>query len=86
MVSVIQCIYCNLFLIIYTIIFFRFYRATHLYASAVLGVVIFSFRPSHACFPTNPKNLQAIFLYHMKGQSFYFSATQHWLVDDVPST
>jgi len=25
---------------------------------------------SHACFLTNPKNLPAIFLYHMKGQSF----------------
>jgi len=44
------------------------------YASAVLGVVILSVRPSvcpsHACFVTNPKNLPAIFLYHMKGQSF----------------
>jgi len=38
------------------------------YASAVLGVVILSVR--HACFVTNPKNLPAIFLYHMKGQSF----------------
>jgi len=25
---------------------------------------------SHACFVANPKNLPAIFLYHMKGQSF----------------
>ena len=25
---------------------------------------------SHACFVTNPKNLWAIFLYHMKGQFF----------------
>ena len=48
------------------------------YASAVLGVVILSVRPSvglsvclsRACFVTNPKNLPAIFLYHMKGQSF----------------
>jgi len=48
------------------------------YASAVLGVVILSVRMSvcpsvclsHACFVTNPKNLPAIFLYHMKGQSF----------------
>jgi len=43
------------------------------YASAVLGVVVLSIcpsvRPSHACFVTNPKNLPAIFLYHMK-QSF----------------
>jgi len=39
------------------------------YASAVLGVVILSVRLSHACFVTNPKNLPAIFLYHMKGQS-----------------
>ena len=29
-----------------------------------------SVRPSHACFVTNPKNLSAIFLYHMKWQSF----------------
>ena len=27
-------------------------------------------RLSHACFVTNPKNLRATFLYHMKGQSF----------------
>jgi len=48
------------------------------YASAVLGVVILSVRLSvhpsvrlsHACFVTNPKNLPAIFLNHMKGQSF----------------
>jgi len=43
------------------------------YASAVLGVVILSACPSvcllHACFVTNPKNLPAIFLYHMKRQS-----------------
>jgi len=37
------------------------------YASAVLEVVILSVRLSHACFVTNPKNLLAIFLYHMKG-------------------
>jgi len=52
-----------------------FYRATQRsYASAVLGVVILSVRPSvrpsHACFVTNPKNLPAIFLYRIKGQSF----------------
>jgi len=29
-----------------------------------------SVRLSHACFVTNPNNLLAIFLYHMKGQSF----------------
>jgi len=44
------------------------------YASTVLGVVILSVCPSirlsHACFVTNPKNLPAIFLHHMKGQSF----------------
>jgi len=48
------------------------------YASAALGVVILSVRPS-VCpsvtrvlcdLVTNPKNLPAIFLYHMKGQSF----------------
>ena len=43
-------------------------RCSH--ASAVLGVVILSVRLSHAYFVTNPKNLPAIFLYHMKGQSF----------------
>jgi len=56
-----------------------FYRAS--YASAVLGVVILcvclsvrlSVRLSHACFATNPKNRPAIFLYHTKGQSFWFS-------------
>jgi len=41
----------------------RFYRAS--YASAVLGVVILSVRPSvclsHACFVTNSKNVPAIF-------------------------
>ena len=31
-----------------------------------------SVRLSHACFVTNPKKLRAIFLYHMKGQSFWF--------------
>jgi len=31
------------------------------YASVVLGVVILSVCPSHACFVTNPKNLPAIF-------------------------
>ena len=43
------------------------------YASAVLGVVILSVCPSvclsvrlsHACFVTNPKNLPAIFSYHI---------------------
>ena len=46
------------------------YTARRSYASAVLGVVILSICPSHACFVTNPKNLPAIFLYHMKGLSF----------------
>jgi len=40
------------------------------YASAVLGVIILSVCLSHACFVTNPKNLPAIFLHHMKGQFF----------------
>ena len=40
------------------------------YVSAVLGVVILSVRLSHACFVTNPKNLPAKCLHHMKGQSF----------------
>ena len=44
------------------------------YASVVLPVVILSVRLSvrlsHVCFVTNPNNLLAIFLYHMKGQSF----------------
>jgi len=55
--------------------FHRFYCAS--YASAALGVVILSVRPSvrpsNACFVTNPKNLPATFLYHLKGQSFHFS-------------
>jgi len=50
------------------------FTARRSYASEVLGVVILFVRPSvclsHACFVTNPKNLPAIFLYHMKGQSF----------------
>jgi len=41
----------------------------HVYASAVLGVVVLSVclsvRMSHACFVTIPKNLPAIFLYHI---------------------
>ena len=45
------------------------FTARRSYASAVLGVVILSVRLSHACFVTNPKNLPAIFLYRMKGQS-----------------
>jgi len=36
-----------------------FYSAR--YATAVLGVVILSLCPSHACFVTNPKNRPAIF-------------------------
>ena len=51
------------------------FAARRSYASAVLGVVVLSVCPSvrllHASFVTNPKNLPAIFLYHMKGQSFY---------------
>ena len=53
-----------------------FFAARRSYASAVLGVVFsvrLSVRPSvrlsHACFVTNPKNLPAIFLYHMKGNA-----------------
>ena len=45
-------------------------------ASAVLAIafptVCPSVRLSHAWFVTNPKNLPAIFLYHMKGQSCWF--------------
>ena len=48
------------------------FTARRSYASAVFGIVSLSVRPSvrlsHACFVTNPKNLPAIFLYHMKGQ------------------
>ena len=54
------------------------FTARRSYASAVLEVVILFVRPSvrlsvrlsHACFVTNLKNLPAIFLYRMKGQSF----------------
>ena len=60
------------------------FTARRSYASSVLGVVTLSVRLSHACFVTNPKNLPAIFLYRMKGQSFKFSATQQWLVGDIP--
>ena len=52
--------------------------------NSVRPSVRFSVGLSHACFVTNPKNLPAIFLYHMKGQSFQFSAIQQWLVGDVP--
>jgi len=42
-----------------------------IYASAVLGIVILSVRPSvcpsHACFVTKRKNIQLKFLHHMKG-------------------
>jgi len=45
------------------------FAARRSYASTVLGVVILSVclsvRLSHACFVTNPKNLPAIFLYHI---------------------
>jgi len=52
-----------------------FFTARRIYDSAVLGVLIVcpSVCPSHACFVTNPKNLRAIFLYHMKGQFFWFT-------------
>ena len=48
------------------------FAARRSYASAVLGVVIvcLSVSLSHTCFVANPKNVPAIFLYHMKGQSF----------------
>jgi len=58
------------------------FTARRSYANAVLGVVILSAFPSvrlsvrpsvclsHACFETNPKNRPAMFLYHMKEQSF----------------
>jgi len=46
------------------------FTARRSYASAVVEVVILSVCLSHACFVTYPKNLPAMFLYHMKGQSF----------------
>jgi len=47
------------------------FAARRSYANAVLGVVILSICPSVTCvLSDNPKNLPAIFLYHMKGQSF----------------
>jgi len=52
------------------------YTARRSYVSAVLGVVILSGCLSHACFVTNTKNLPAIFLYQMKGQSFSFSTAK----------
>jgi len=59
-------------LLSFALILTFFYRAS--YAKHVLGsrnsVVRPSICPSHACFVTNPKNLLATFLYHMKGQSF----------------
>ena len=62
----------------YIITYVCYIIARRSYASAVLGVVILSVRPSvrlsvtlsQACFVTNPKNLRAIFLYRMEGQSF----------------
>jgi len=51
------------------------FAARRSYASAVLEAIILSVclsvHLSHACFVANPKNLPAIFLYHMKGQSFW---------------
>ena len=46
------------------------FTARRSYAIAILGVVILSVCLTHVCFVTNSKNLPAIFLYHMKGQSF----------------
>jgi len=46
------------------------FTARRSYANAVLGVVILPVCVSHACFVTNPKNLPAIFLYHMQRQSW----------------
>jgi len=62
------------------------FTARRSYASAVLGVVILSVCPSHACFVTNPKNLPAIFLYHMKGNpsSFLLPNSGWWAMS--PST
>ena len=45
------------------------FTAGRSYASAVLGVGV-SVVTRVLCDVTNPKNLPAIFLYHMKGQSF----------------
>ena len=44
-----------------TLYLLNIFTTRHSYASAVLGVVFLSFRLSHACFVTNPKNLPAIF-------------------------
>ena len=47
------------------------FTARRSYASAVLGVVILSVRPSVCLSVTRvPKNLPAIFLYRVKEQSF----------------
>ena len=51
----------------------KHFTARRSYASAVLGVVILSVRPSvclwYACFVTQPNNALRIFWYHTKGQS-----------------
>jgi len=51
---------------------FSFYRATQLCYRGLgsRNSVRLSVRLSHTCFVTNPENIPAIFLYHMKGQSF----------------
>ena len=57
------------------------------YNSAVLEVVILSVCPS-VChtrvLSLIQRTYRRYFLYHMKGQSFWFSVTQQWLVGDVP--
>jgi len=53
------------------------------YASAVLGVVILSVRLS-VTRVTNSKNYRRYFFIPYERQSFWFSATQQWLVGDVP--
>jgi len=43
------------------------FTARSIYGSAVLGTVILSVCPLHACFVTKRKNILPIFWYHMKG-------------------
>jgi len=48
-------------------------RGAAMLAQSLEGVILsvcLSIRLLHVCFVANPKNLPAVFLYHMKGQSF----------------
>jgi len=68
----------------------HFFRATQLCKRGLgsRNVVCPSVCPSvclsHACFVINPKNLPAIFLYHTKGQSFWFSGTKD--LGEIPNS